>query len=285
MTRQRKIAIARWRRDDDIRPMRLLVPFLSWLAAGLAVLPAAAAGSDWFHAAGGSMRIVTADAPDADGRLAGALEIRLDPGWKTYWMDPGDSGVPPQIDLAASRDVRSVRILYPPPKRLGEDDARWAGYDGDVALVLEFETGAAPRIAADVFVGICETICVPVQARLEVFPDGHADPEAEHVIARARNALPRAAEPGFAVEAIEATGESSLRARVAVPSGDGGHDLFLAGRDGWQFGIPVARDGPDGGLFFDIPVIARPAGDKPVEIDYTLVSGGRSVAGIVRVAP
>ena len=27
--------------------------------------------------------------------LRAGVEIRLDRGWKTYWRDPGDSGVPP----------------------------------------------------------------------------------------------------------------------------------------------------------------------------------------------
>ena len=36
--------------------------------------------------------------------LRAGVEIRLDPGWKTYWRDPGDSGVPPTFDFSGSRE-------------------------------------------------------------------------------------------------------------------------------------------------------------------------------------
>lgn len=66
----------------------------------LALAPGAhAASSEWHHVEGGSIRIVTSGAPDAQGILRGALEIRLKPGWKTYWLDPGSSGVPPTLDV------------------------------------------------------------------------------------------------------------------------------------------------------------------------------------------
>ena len=39
--------------------------------------------------------------PERNGCGAG-VEIRLDPGWKTYWRYPGDSGVPPALDFAGS---------------------------------------------------------------------------------------------------------------------------------------------------------------------------------------
>ena len=33
------------------------------------------------------------------------MEIRLAPGWKTYWRYPGDSGVPPRFEFDASDNV------------------------------------------------------------------------------------------------------------------------------------------------------------------------------------
>ncbi|HEX8828430.1 MAG TPA: hypothetical protein VF778_09975, partial [Xanthobacteraceae bacterium] len=32
--------------------------------------------------------------------LHAGIEIKLDPGWKTYWRDPGDSGAPPTFDFS-----------------------------------------------------------------------------------------------------------------------------------------------------------------------------------------
>ncbi|MGN6306080.1 MAG: protein-disulfide reductase DsbD domain-containing protein, partial [Mesorhizobium sp.] len=56
---------------------------LGTVATLLSSLPAAASSSAWFQSEGGKVRLVTTGAPDEAGRLQGALEIMLKPGWKT----------------------------------------------------------------------------------------------------------------------------------------------------------------------------------------------------------
>jgi len=51
--------------------------------------------------------------------LRAGIEIRLDPGWHTYWRYPGESGVPPRFDFTGSENVESVTVLWPAPKRPG----------------------------------------------------------------------------------------------------------------------------------------------------------------------
>ena len=43
----------------------------------------------------------------------GVLDIDLKPGWKTYWRDPGDAGVPPQLDVSASTNVAGAELRFP----------------------------------------------------------------------------------------------------------------------------------------------------------------------------
>src|SRR5690606_16478618 len=108
------------------------------LAVTLSLLPAAAhaAASDWYHVEGGSVRVVTSGVPDENGVLRGALEIRLKRGWKTYWRDPGSSGVPPTLDVAVGDRTAPVEIGFPAPQRFDDGYAEWAGYDEPVALAL-----------------------------------------------------------------------------------------------------------------------------------------------------
>src|ERR1700752_3273205 len=47
--------------------------------------------------------------------LLGGIGFQIEPGWKTYWRTPGDSGVPPRIDFTKSENVDSVTILWPAP--------------------------------------------------------------------------------------------------------------------------------------------------------------------------
>ena len=52
----------------------------------------------------------------------GTLDIDLKPGWKTYWRDPGDAGVPPLLDVSASTNIAAAEFDFPAPKRHDDGD-------------------------------------------------------------------------------------------------------------------------------------------------------------------
>ena len=59
------------------------------------------------------------------------------PGWKTYWRYPGDSGVPPRFDFAGSDNVETVTVLWPAPQRFADGaGGNSIGYTDDVIFPL-----------------------------------------------------------------------------------------------------------------------------------------------------
>src|ERR1700746_344681 len=52
--------------------------------------------------------------------LLGGIAMQLEPGWKTYWRSPGDSGVPPRFDFSKSDNVEAVTVLWPAPKKFDD---------------------------------------------------------------------------------------------------------------------------------------------------------------------
>lgn len=102
----------------------------------------------------------------ADGSHIAALEITLQPGWKTYWRAPGDAGIPPLIIWANSRNIQSVRINWPTPTVFDQNGMRSVGYREKLILPLTI-TLKNPAQAADlsgrVQIGICNQVCVPVE--------------------------------------------------------------------------------------------------------------------------
>ena len=44
-----------------------------------------------------------------------ALDFNLKPGWKIYWRQPGDSGLPPDLDYKNSNNVKSLELKWPFP--------------------------------------------------------------------------------------------------------------------------------------------------------------------------
>src|ERR1700712_883839 len=52
--------------------------------------------------------------------MLGGIAFQLQPGWHTYWRNPGDSGVPPRFDFSKSDNVEAVTILWPAPKKFDD---------------------------------------------------------------------------------------------------------------------------------------------------------------------
>src|SRR5690606_17442235 len=154
---------------------------------------------------GGAIRFVTAGQPGPDGLIRGALQIDLAPGWKTYWLDPGSFGVPPQVSVNVQDKAAEVEVGFPAPQRFDDGHAQWAGYDEPVALALTFRlpegVANAQDVTAHTFLGVCETICIPVQAELTLSLGDNADAAEEAAIVDAAfAALPAPAEENLNVD-------------------------------------------------------------------------------------
>lgn len=247
--------------------------------------PGFAASTPWFETEGGGIRLVVADLPSNDGLLLGALEINLKPGWKTYWRDPGSAGVPLQMDLSGSENISGHAIGYPAPRRFDDGYSVYAGYKDPVALAVTFTVPDPSRpvtLEADVFLGICESICIPVQTRFQLTTAGESGSTPETAIVEmAHAALPRDAGDGMQISAVRLDGDM-LVAKVDADS-IGDPDLFVVSDNGWYFGTPVVEQADGTGLAFKIPVIEKPepGSDNPAVLEYTLILGGKAAEGTV----
>jgi DsbC/DsbD-like thiol-disulfide interchange protein len=265
--------------------MRSLKILLLCSAVGLGLsVPASASSSIWYNSEGGKVRLVTSGRPDKAGLIQGVLEIALKPGWKTYWRDPGDAGVPPQIDISPSTNIASAAFSFPPPQRHDDGYGKWAGYDHPVSLPVTFTLSAADQpsvIVADVFLGICETICIPVQTRLSLDPASDADnvKDAAQVQA-AFAALPAPPRPDFGVNVLPGDHET-LVVEASFPGDPEAADFFVAGERDYMFGAPM-RSEKAGKLVFTVPILDRPS-TTPTDggLHYTLTSAEGAVEGLL----
>ena len=250
---------------------------LTLIAALVAAMsaPAAAASSAWVESEGGAVRIVTTDAPDAEGRLKGAMEIKLKPGWKTYWRDPGSSGVAPSLDLGGAG---AIEMQYPAPEWHNDGQYDWAGYTHSVAFPVTLTLNRSGPIAATAFIGLCETICIPFQAELALDPTAD-DPADAGTVEAAEARLPAAASEDFGIVFDRLDGDH-LILDAALPSLDGAL-LFLAGEGGFQFGKPVL-EASGAKPQFRVKVIARPSSPPGgAGLPYTLVTESGAVSGVI----
>jgi len=116
------------------------------------------------------------------GSHMAAIRIQLAPGWKTYWRAPGDAGIPPRFSWEGSRNLDTVQLHWPTPKVFHQNGLRSVGYKDSVIIPIELtpkSSGAkAIKLQAEMELGVCEQICVPISVRLDadLRADGAADP-------------------------------------------------------------------------------------------------------------
>ena len=132
----------------------------------------------------------------ADGSRLAALEIRLAPGWHTYWRTPGSAGIPPSFDWSGSSNLAAVAYEWPRPQVFDALGMQTIVYHGGMVLPVHL-TPADPDAPMDLHLalhfGVCADICVPVDRRvdLSLAPDAPAEgrPRIEAALAeRARSA-------------------------------------------------------------------------------------------------
>lgn len=199
------------------------------------------------------------DAADKSTALLAGIEIALDPGWKTYWRNPGTSGVPPRVDLAGSENVGEFELRFPAPHRFVDRDGDTIGYKGDVVMPLAIvpKDPAKPVVLkAAIEYGVCKDVCIPVQSELTLtLPPATAKAVIADVLKSAREHLPRpvpvrrASDPQLKAVAIDLKSDKpSIRLDVSF-SGDAGEaDVFLEAPDGLWMPLPKRTGEAAGGV-------------------------------------
>jgi suppressor for copper-sensitivity B len=159
--------------------------------------PATAATSSWVIEQHGAARLVSAvEATGSSAVVDVGLQLRLTPGWHTYWRNPGDAGIPPSIDWKGSENFAGAEIAWPAPKRLPlVAGLETVGYEGVVVLpiaVRVVQPGATLHLHAEVDYASCKDICIPYHASLDLtLPAGLARPGREApLLAEARTLVP-----------------------------------------------------------------------------------------------
>jgi DsbC/DsbD-like thiol-disulfide interchange protein len=154
--------------------------------------------------------------------LHAGIEIKLDPGWRTYWRDPGDSGAPPTFDFSGSQNVKSVDVRWPAPERFPDGaGGNSIGYLDHVILPLRVvPQNVAKQTELQVKLGydICSNICIPVEAdlKLPLGDDGAEEATIENAEIRVPRHVAVGQEPVKNAAAQDVSGESDHLAILAV---------------------------------------------------------------------
>jgi DsbC/DsbD-like thiol-disulfide interchange protein len=100
------------------------------------------------------------------------IQIKHEPHWHTYWLNPGDSGLPTKLAWSVPYGFVPGEIAWPAPKRFDVGGLFNFGYDADVVLPVPMRVSidAVPGSTAHISVIakwlVCHEECVPGKATL-----------------------------------------------------------------------------------------------------------------------
>ncbi|HAO41746.1 MULTISPECIES: protein-disulfide reductase DsbD domain-containing protein [unclassified Afipia] len=205
--------------------------------------------------------------------LLGGIGFQLQPGWKTYWRTPGDSGVPPRIDFSKSDNIDSVKILWPVPMKFPDGAGGISfGYHNQLLLPLRIIAKSPDKpvtLRASISYAVCEKICIPVEANAELAFVSVASTE-DSAIAAALETVPKPAKIGdatpIAIRGVRRDGKLVL-VDVALDEKNATHkdkevQLFAEGpTPDWALPVPklIQREA-DGVLRFAFELDGLPPG-------------------------
>jgi thiol:disulfide interchange protein/DsbC/DsbD-like thiol-disulfide interchange protein len=157
--------------------------------------------------------------------LTVAVRERIEPGWHTYWTNPGDAGEPTSIEWKLPEGAAAGPILWPLPHTIPVASLTEYGYSDEILLLTEIQLpkelpGDSVTLAAKVSYLVCKDICIPetadVELTLPVASTSEPSPFAGQ-IAAARDRLPVPL-PGTALYAANPA-KSDLRLTISTDEG------------------------------------------------------------------
>ncbi len=230
--------------------MRLIAPLLAALFLSTS---AQAAESPWLNATDSKVRLISGTVSiKGEERTIAGVQIRMDRGWKTYWRNPGDSGVPPTFDWTGSTNLKAADVLYPAPRRFTDAGGAAIGYEDEVVfpvLVTPERPDEPVELKLHLSYGLCKDLCIPNEASLNLVlaPKGAAGEGDALLLTRFLDLVPKPVEQGKlpALGGVEAKLDGpkpELQIDALFPADSAGGEVFIEAPDAY---VPVpAAAGP-----------------------------------------
>ena len=160
-----------------------------------------AATSDRYHTDQAEVSLLSSSPSVVPGQaLAIGFQQRLAPGWHSYWINPGETGAPTQLEWTLPHGTTAGPLQWPMPSRFLIGPVVNHGYEGDVTLLTDMTVpqqlpiGGTWTVSVHARWLVCQEQCIPQQATLSLsLPVGPSAPNTPvpTAIQEARRQLPR----------------------------------------------------------------------------------------------
>jgi thiol:disulfide interchange protein/DsbC/DsbD-like thiol-disulfide interchange protein len=100
------------------------------------------------------------------------VDLKMDPGWHTYWKNSGDAGMPTSIAWQLPSGVTAGDVQWPLPEKLPPAEVTTYGYSDETMLLVPLKIGATVppgpiTLTANLAWLECKDVCIPVKASVQ----------------------------------------------------------------------------------------------------------------------
>ena len=275
-----------------------LIYFLSLAVGCLAQTGAANSSSAltaWQGKGEAAVRLIAGSREDNfRGQIWLGVQIKLDPGWKTYWRYPGEAGAAPRFNWENSKNLAVAKVHWPAPRRFNAFGYDVIGYTEEVVIPvlltpIKKHQPITTHLKLDYM--ICANICIPMQAKFTlklIEPD--PDSLEANLVQQYRDQVPKDAEDSqLHIISAKVSGKADLQVlrvhgRADLPFI--APDLMVEGPNPFSFGRPkIALNKDRKFVTMELPVFTRTGKIELTNhvLTLTMVDGQRALQQRLKV--
>jgi thiol:disulfide interchange protein DsbD len=216
------------------------------------------------------------------------VQLKMEPGWHTYWKNPGDAGQATEIKWQLPPGVTAGEIEWPLPEKLPPADVTTYGYENEVVLLVPLTLeknlpGGTLNLAAKVSWLECNESCIPASADIQGglnigAASGNAmDSSNEKLLADWLGKVP-ALTNNFSAQAWwekPANGDTRIL-DLQWPGAVDGADFFPAADDNFEIQGATEKISASAGEIRLRKLVKKYSGDWPKEISGVFVTTSRA---------
>jgi len=116
--------------------------------------------------------ILSADSAKPGDTILAGVDLKMEPGWHTYWKNPGAAGMATEIKWQLPPGISAGEIQWPLPRKLPPAEVTTYGYEDEVMLIVPLTlTTNLPAGSIDLKANVswleCKEICIPANADVQ----------------------------------------------------------------------------------------------------------------------
>lgn len=263
-----------------MNPRPLVAAFVTALAVGVPCAGTALAAdtSAWSEDTRSALRLIAGNNQKQAALLRAGIEIKMQPGWHTYWRYPGDSGVPPRFDFAGSENLKTAKVHYPAPQVHADAGGQSLGYEDSVVFPVEVtprDVSKPVTLRVKLDYAVCEKLCVPAEGKAELTLDAGVS-ASDAALAAAEARVPKKTEAGalsLTAKRVGGGAKPLVMLDLAAPAGT---QVYAEGpTPEWALPIPQPAQGASAGRqHFSFALDGLPPGVDPkgsFDLTFTVV--------------